>query len=99
MVLASLLIASHSQVDALRLDLVEESEDCVASHDLPIEVVRLERLQLSVAIFTIDIDVLLFTEFNELRRIDILWWILKILFVLIPAVSEQISVHIRIDHT
>ena len=99
MMFSTVFKSTDPQIDVFRLYLVEQREHTITSYNLPIEVVRLERLQLSVAIFTIDIDVLLFTEFNELRRIDILWWILKILFFLIPTVSEQISVYIRINHT
>ena len=99
MMFSTVFKSTDPQVDVFRLYLVEQREHTITSYHLPVEVIRLECFELGVAIFTIDLDVLIFTELNELRRIDILWWILKILFILIPAVSEQISVHIRIDHT
>ena len=72
--LAGLLIASHSQIDALGFDLVEESEDRVASHDLPIEVVRFECLKLSVAIVTIYNNLFIATKLRELWCVDVPRW-------------------------
>ena len=96
MMLTCILVASYPQIDVLCLHFVEQRKDTIPSHDLPIEVVRLECFKLCVAIFTIDLNVLVLAKLDEFGRIDVLWWILKLLFTYIPAVSEQISVHVRI---
>ena len=67
MMFSTVFPSTDPQVDVFRLYLVEQREHTITSYNLPIEVVRLECFELSVAIFTIDLDVLLFAEFNELR--------------------------------
>ena len=99
MVLAGLLIASHSQVNALRLDLVEESEDCVASHDLSIEIVRLERLQLRVAILPVHHYLFVAAELLELGSVDVpRWRQFGSLVALVTARTEQLCIKTQLDH-
>lgn len=66
MLLASILVAPHAQINVSRLNLVKECENTITSHYLPIEVIRLERFDLCVAIFPITGDILVLAEFNEL---------------------------------
>ena len=66
MVLACNLPATDSQIDILSVNFVEKSEDTVASHDLTIEVIWLESLDLSEAIISIHLDFLSLTEVTKL---------------------------------
>ena len=66
MVLACNLPATDSQIDILSVNLIEKSEDTVASHDLTIEVIWLESLDLRKAIISIHLDFLSLTEVTKL---------------------------------
>ena len=84
---------SHTQVDVLCLDFVKKSDYTVSAHNLAIEIVRLECLELHVSKVSIHFDVLFFNKLLEIRFIDIIGRRFQLTLTGITA-SKEISIYI-----
>ena len=97
--LSGYLEASHAKVDVLGFHFVEQSENGVTAHDLPVEVVGFECLQLREAVLGAIVDLLTFDERLEFLGLCVTRRIIEFsfAFVLLP---EHLEVHIlRLHYT